>query len=78
MWFFWGYTRLFCFPFLIYTNFMLTPFTPPLNMSGTYEGYNYHLISSLLTILFLMGIWWWYLISKMVFDAVTKGKNKDI
>jgi hypothetical protein len=25
-----------------------------------------------------MGVWWWYLISKMVFTAITKGKNKDI
>ena len=74
MWFFWGYTRLYCFPYFVYMAYLYVPFSEPLNMSGSYEGYNSLFIASLLTILGIMGIWWWYLISKMVFSAVFKGK----
>lgn len=78
MWFFWGYTRLICFPYHVYMTYFMSPFQDPLNMSGTYEGYNYLFTASLLTILGFMGIWWWYLISKMVGKAILKGKNEDI
>jgi len=78
MWSAWGWTRLYCLPFHIYYSFFLNPSLPPHNMSGTYQAYTLAFEGSLLTILFIMGIWWWYLISKMVFTAITKGKNKDI
>lgn len=78
MWFFWGYTRLYCFPYFIYMVKYSPPFSEPLNMQGTPEGHIALLITCLLSILGIMGIWWWYLISKMVFTALSKGKVRDI
>lgn len=78
MWFFWGYTRLFCFPYHVYMTYFKNPFSEPLNMSGSYEGYNYRFTASLLTILGIMGVWWWYLITKIVYRSIMKGENKDI
>jgi hypothetical protein len=78
MWFFWGWTRLYCFPYFIYYTYLHDPFREPINMAGSYEGYNQLFIASLLSILAIMGVWWFYLISKMVFRAVFKGKREDI
>ena len=73
VWVFWFYTRLICFPYCIYYMLFVYPFELP-NMSGSYEGNLYFFKGSLLSILGVMGVWWWYLISKMVFKAVFKDK----
>ena len=40
MWFFWGYIRLYCFPYHVYINYFVNPWKEPLNFGGSYEGYN--------------------------------------
>jgi very-long-chain ceramide synthase len=76
MWIFWFYTRLFCLPFCVYWMLFVYPFELP-NMSGSYEGNLYYFKGSLLTLLGIMGIWWWYLISIVLFKAIFKGIQED-
>ena len=77
MWIFWGYTRIFCFPIHVYYAYVIYPFELP-NMKGSYEGNLYFFKASLLGILGIMGVFWWYLISKMTYNALFKGVRKDI
>ena len=73
MWVFWFYTRLYCMPYCIYWMLFMDPFDIP-NMYGSYEGNIFYFKGILMTILGIMGVWWWYLISKMVYKAIFKGK----
>jgi len=78
MWFLWGWTRLVCLPYHIYYTFLKNPFEAPHNMTGMYQGYNFSAMACLLSILGIMGVWWFYLITKMVFRAIVKDKQEDI
>ena len=76
MWFWWAYCRIFCFPVCIYFMLLKDPFDIP-NMKGSYEGYLYFFKGSLCSFLAIMNVWWFILISKMVFNAIFKGKQED-
>jgi hypothetical protein len=77
MWFWWLYFRIICMPPCIYYMLFKDPLNIP-NMWGSYEGYLYFFKGSLTSMLCLMNVWWFFLISKMVFGAVFKGKQEDL
>jgi acyl-CoA-dependent ceramide synthase len=77
MWFWWAYTRLFCLPYCIYWMLFIYPYDLP-NMSGSYEGNLYFFKGSLLSMLCIMSLWWFYLISHMLFKAIFSGVQEDV
>jgi hypothetical protein len=76
MWFWWAYSRMFCLPYCIYYMLFVYPFEIP-GMSGSYEGNLYFFKGSLLSMLVIMSVWWFYLISKMLYNAIFKGVQED-
>ena len=77
LFFFWFYFRLVCFPWCIWQMLFVHPFEIP-GMEGSYEGDLYKFKGCLVGLLVLMGVWWWYLIYKMVYKSIMKGKLEDI
>jgi len=73
MWVWWFYTRILCLPVVIYYTMFKHPFEIP-NMSGSYEGNLYFFKGCLVSLLAIMSVWWFYLISKIVYNAIFKHK----
>jgi hypothetical protein len=76
MWFWWGYSRMFCLTFCIYYMFFKDPHDLP-NMTGSYEGNLYFFKGTLCGMLTVMSVWWFYLISGMLYRAIFKGVQED-
>lgn len=77
LFFWWFYFRLFCFPWCVYYMLFVYPFEIP-GMQGSYEGDLYKFKGGVLSILGVMGLWWWFLIYKMIYKSIMKGHAEDI
>lgn len=80
MWAGWLYSRLIVFPWCAYQGFLVIPYTKP--FASAYIGSDAellnHLLNTFLFFLYLLNIWWFYLITVMIFRFATQGVSEDI
>lgn len=69
----WGVLRLFCFPYFIISSTL----TEVINVLG-YKPPYYYLLNILLSLLFVIHIYWYTLILRIAYIKVTTGKGHDI
>jgi hypothetical protein len=79
MWVGWLYSRLIAFPLIAYVALTL-PLSKPFATEwiGSKEQKLYQILTSFLFFLFLLNIWWFYLITYMIYTFATKGTSEDI
>jgi hypothetical protein len=80
MWVGWLYSRLIAFPWCIYHGVCVIQYTKPFVPAfvGTISEKLHHILFSFLFFLFLLNIWWFYLITIMIWRFATKGVTEDI
>ena len=79
MWGAWLYSRLIVFPIVAYRMVTIPdgkPFAP--EYVGSKEQFLNQILTSFLFCLFLLNIWWFYLITYMIYKFATQGVSEDI
>jgi len=75
MWGGWLYSRLIVFPYTVYRGVLCIPYTKP--FAPVFIGSDAEMLNNLLTgflfFLFLLNIWWFYLITIMIWRFATQG-----
>jgi len=73
------YSRIIAFPLIAYVAVTL-PNSKPFASEyvGSKEQMLYHILTTFLFFLFLLNIWWFYLITYMIYTFATKGTSEDI
>ena len=78
MWVAWGWWRLFAFPLSIHYGVFVVPYEKLSFWTSSVESRILDIIGYFLYILVLLHIWWFYLISMMLWNVATKGVAKDL
>ena len=79
MWLGWLYSRLIAFPLIAYVAITLPndlPFAEA--YVGSKEQWLNQILTTFLFFLFLLNVWWFYLITYMIYTFATKGTSEDI
>ena len=80
MWGAWLYSRLIVFPYITYYGELVIPYTKP-HVSiyrGSYDESLTLIMVLFLFFLFLLNIWWFYLITVMIWRFARSGADEDI
>ena len=78
MWLGWLISRLIMFPITVYTGIFIVPPSKIEVWSGSDEELILNILGYFCLILYMLNIWWFYLITKMIYRFYTVGSTKDL
>ena len=78
MWFGWIMSRLTTFPYAIWYGVFIIPYSKIPFWSGSEESKLLNIQGTFCGVLLLLNIWWFYLITIMIFRFATTGSTTDI